>query len=251
MRFAILNGIKTLPSPGIKGFCPCCEELVIPRCGKINIWHWAHSNLQHCDSWWENETQWHIDWKNHFPFENQEVVHFDNKTGEKHIADVKTNNGIVLEFQNSSITPEEIIAREKFYDNMLWVINGLRFKDHFTLSFRLPDPKSSRVKNCRKEFVKNRFRTVCDVLKKGRYQERYEKYYIEYASDFIEQESSSLYLFNWLREKKCWRFAYKRKFLDFGDEYLYELTKYKDELDCVKRWSKLEFIERAKNPKIV
>jgi len=53
-----------------------------------------------CDNWWENETQWHRDWKNHFPVEWQEVVQIA-EDGEKHIADVKTSEGWVVEFQHS------------------------------------------------------------------------------------------------------------------------------------------------------
>ena len=39
-------------------------------------WHWTHQFRQMCDHRWENKTQWHRDWKNRFPQEWQEVVHF-------------------------------------------------------------------------------------------------------------------------------------------------------------------------------
>lgn len=80
-----------------------------------------------CDHWWENETQWHRDWKNCFPEEWQEVVHFA-ADGEKHIADVKTPSGLVIEFQRSAIKPEEQFSREKFYKNMIWIVDGTRLK---------------------------------------------------------------------------------------------------------------------------
>jgi len=80
-----------------------------------------------CDHWWENETQWHRDWKNCFPEEWQEVVHFA-EDGEKHIADVKTPSGLVIEFQHSAISQEERISRENFYNKMCWVIDGTRLK---------------------------------------------------------------------------------------------------------------------------
>jgi len=54
-------------------------------------------------------------------------VHFDEK-GEKHIADVKTKNGWVLEFQHSYIKPEERNYRNAFYSKLVWIIDGLRRK---------------------------------------------------------------------------------------------------------------------------
>lgn len=55
------------------------------------MWHWAHKGRLPCDPWWEPETEWHRMWKDYFPSQNQEVVHFDAATGEKHVADVKTD----------------------------------------------------------------------------------------------------------------------------------------------------------------
>ena len=48
--------------------------------------------------------------------------------GEKHIADVKTEEGWVLEFQHTYLNPEERRARNDFYNNLVWVINGARRK---------------------------------------------------------------------------------------------------------------------------
>jgi hypothetical protein len=41
---------------------------------------------------------------------------------------VKTENGIVLEFQHSPLCPEERDAREAFYRTIVWVVDGLRLK---------------------------------------------------------------------------------------------------------------------------
>jgi hypothetical protein len=51
----------------------------------------------------ENETEWHRAWKDQFPPEWQEIVHLAGD-GERHIADVKTGDGWVIEFQHSYIT---------------------------------------------------------------------------------------------------------------------------------------------------
>ncbi|ANO50047.1 hypothetical protein BA177_01355 [Woeseia oceani] len=90
--------------------------------------HWAHKGRRHCDPWWENETLWHREWKGHFPAEWQEICLNDADTGERHIADVRAENGIVVEFQHSFMRREEMVAREAFYKNMVWVVDGTRLK---------------------------------------------------------------------------------------------------------------------------
>jgi hypothetical protein len=128
MKYALVDNNKVEAAKGLKGICPICHESVIPRCGQMKIHHWAHKRQTHCDKWWENETEWHRNWKNLFPVEWQEVVAFDNETGEKHIADIKTNYDFVVEFQHSFITEEERVSRENFYKKMAWVVDGTRRK---------------------------------------------------------------------------------------------------------------------------
>lgn len=56
----------------------------------------------------------------------QEVPMFDDELTECHIADVKTAAGLVIEFQRSTIRPEEVDERQRFYQRMIWVIDGSR-----------------------------------------------------------------------------------------------------------------------------
>jgi len=121
MLIGIINNKRETAEPGIKATCPLCGKELIPKCGSIKIWHFAHKMNYQCDDWYEPESDWHFNWKNEFPLENQEVI--ITKDGKKHIADVRINNQ-VIEFQNSSISPEQINEREKFYGNMTWVLNG-------------------------------------------------------------------------------------------------------------------------------
>jgi hypothetical protein len=81
-----------------------------------------------CDTWWEPETEWHRNWKSKFPEEWQEEFLTNEKTGEKHIADIRTTKGLVVEFQHSHINPQERISREAFYKNLAWVVDGSRLK---------------------------------------------------------------------------------------------------------------------------
>ncbi|SFC72482.1 Competence protein CoiA-like family protein [Flavobacterium phragmitis] len=130
MQHAIdINGKKIRPaSSGQIAFCGFCGEKVRGRCGEINIWHWQHINKVDCDSWKEGETEWHRAWKSRFPFDWQETIIIKN--GEKHIADIFTDEGLVIEFQNSAISPSTIAEREKFYGKMIWVINAESFKNN-------------------------------------------------------------------------------------------------------------------------
>jgi len=126
VKYALVNGIKKEAEPKLRGVCCYCRAEMIARCGRYKIRHWAHKSRAECDPWWESEGEWHRNWKNHFPIDWQEVVHFDEVTGEKHIADIKNPHGLVIEFQNSSMTQEERQSREKFYKKMIWVVNGNR-----------------------------------------------------------------------------------------------------------------------------
>jgi len=127
VRFAILDGKKVEATPKAKGICPNCESELIARCGQVRVWHWAHKGNPPCDPWWENETEWHRAWKGYFPVDWQEVI-FQAKSGEKHIADVKTDQGWVIEFQHSYLKPEERQARDAFYQKLVWVVDGARRK---------------------------------------------------------------------------------------------------------------------------
>jgi len=128
MKFALVNNEKCEAIQGTKGICPVCFASVIAKCGDIKIHHWAHKSIKTCDTWWEQETEWHRQWKDRFPKEYQEVVLFDEQTREKHIADIKTHDGVVFEFQHSHITSQERESREFFYKNMVWVVDGTRLK---------------------------------------------------------------------------------------------------------------------------
>lgn len=126
MRFALVNDEKADPRPKLRGHCPHCGEEVVSKCGRVNVWHWAHKSTEVCDPWWENETDWHRAWKDRFPKEWQEMSAVDPRTGETHIADVKTSYGLVVEFQHSPMPLKEMEARERFYGNMIWIVDGRR-----------------------------------------------------------------------------------------------------------------------------
>ena len=126
MKFALFNDERIEATKGAKGKCPCCGSELIAKCGEVYAHHWAHKK-KCVDHWWENEKEWHRNWKNQFPKEWQEVIHRD-KSGEKHIADVKTSEGWAIEFQHSYLKPEERRSRNNFYNKLIWVVDGMRRK---------------------------------------------------------------------------------------------------------------------------
>jgi len=46
--------------------------------------------------------------------------------GERHVADVRTEHGWVIEFQHSYITPEERKSRDSFYKKLVWMVHAAR-----------------------------------------------------------------------------------------------------------------------------
>lgn len=175
MIWALKGNERITATPKDKANCPLCNEEVIAKCGTIKIWHWAHKSNKDCDDWYEPETEWHRNWKNEFLKEQQEVTIkkcvsdycYEKKYGHNHPdeynhgncvdcefvnhrADIKTKRGIIVELQNSPISADKICDREKFYNKMIWLLNGnniasnlkLRKKgNYFTFRWKNP-PKS-------------------------------------------------------------------------------------------------------------
>lgn len=127
MKFSMVDGERREAQPKLSGVCPSCGSPMTAKCGAIKAWHWAHQGKRSCDPWWENETEWHRRWKDCFPVAWQEVIQFASD-GEKHIADVKTPQGWVIEFQHSRIEIEEKRSREHFYEKLVWVVDGTRLQ---------------------------------------------------------------------------------------------------------------------------
>jgi competence protein CoiA len=127
MKFSLVNWQRQETQPSLSDKCPVCDQPTVAKCGEVKIWHWAHKGRRICDRWWEIETEWHRAWKGQFPEDWQEVVHKAD-SGEKHIADVKTDKVWVIEFQHSLLGPEERRSRDAFYPKLVWVVDGARRK---------------------------------------------------------------------------------------------------------------------------
>ena len=131
---------RLLAQPGVVSECPICNTPLIAKCGKVKIWHWAHQNNLECDHWWESVSQWHLDWQALVKPQYREVV-----VGE-HRADIRLSNGQVIELQKSSIPEEQVIERELFYDDMVWVFEGKSFVERFKLYHKTSQAGNEYVK---------------------------------------------------------------------------------------------------------
>ena len=106
---------------GLRAICPLCRSVVVAKCGDIVEWHWAHQSGGDCDPWAENETAWHRWWKERAPEDWREVT---MGTEQVHRADIRREDGYVIELQHSAISVDEIVERETFYGRMVWLLDG-------------------------------------------------------------------------------------------------------------------------------
>ena len=141
-------------SPRAVGLCPNCKGVLIPKCGKLRVWHWSHKITQDCEPWSEPETEWHLKWKNNVSDERREKMFADGVS--KHRADAVGVDGNVIEFQHSTIDSSEILLRTEFYSAfvkpMIWVVDALDFRDR--LAYRQGLNESDEWG---KQFIKYRF----------------------------------------------------------------------------------------------
>jgi hypothetical protein len=253
MQYATVDKLRAAPAPKLNGTCPACGNPMIAKCGSKVVWHWAHAGRVHCDPWWENETEWHRAWKSCFPTEQREIIKFDSE-GEKHIADVQTPSGMVIEFQNSPISIEELRSREQFYRDMLWIVNAKRFSRQFTLMSPVPDPNSELGR----DIVFSHGQKPIELLKPGplaglRFWLRSENightgmveiHGSDEFADAILKSYNGHHLFHWKNPHYAWLNATAPVFLDFGDESLWHLQTYHEEYNvkAIRRILKTELV---------
>jgi competence protein CoiA len=255
MQFAIVNNDRVEAFSGGRGLCPVCGSETIAKCGPRIMHHWAHYRPKDCDPWWENETQWHRDWKNLFPMECREVSHIAHD-GEIHRADIKTSTGIVIEIQHSSMTDAERISREEFYGNLVWVVDGSGFRQNFDIYHGLPDPNSEVAKDLIWLKAKRHmnganagmFFRRSDELQENQNVTKAEVrlrlvHFIREIQDQIDQSYNGYHQYDWVRPRKTWMDARCPVYIDFGDDCLVKLEIYDESgLPCIRYVSKRKFV---------
>lgn len=130
MLYAWIDGVKRPPcQKGERTICRDCGGIVTSVMPVENVNHWRH-RVGDCDPWSEPEGEWHLKWKERFDLACREINLVDSSTGEHHRADVLcglgTERSTVLELQHSSISEDERVAREAYYQKehrMLWLVH--------------------------------------------------------------------------------------------------------------------------------
>lgn len=218
MKFALVNGDKAEATKGAKGLCRHCGSELIAKCGEVKVHHWAHKGNRNCDPWWENETDWHRSWKGNFPIEWQEVIHFDN-SGEKHIADVKTQTGCVLEFQHSYLNPEERRSRNAFYPKIVWVVDGARRKTDIS-QFQKAITESTAV-STKIPILRVRFPEECRLLKE--WQDSKALVFYDFQESLETKGSMLWFLFPKLSTSAAYISPFSRvKFIELLNENIFD-----------------------------
>ncbi len=96
-------------------FCPVCLEKMFVKSGTERARHFSHFPNCECNDSWNGQydmSDWHYEWQNQFPPENQEVVVQCDDI--RHRADVLTDRTVV-EFQHSPLSSGKFNDRNMFY----------------------------------------------------------------------------------------------------------------------------------------
>ncbi len=96
-------------------FCPVCLEKMFVKSGTERARHFSHFPNCECNDIWNGQydmSDWHYEWQNQFPSENQEVVVQCDDI--RHRADVLTDRTVV-EFQHSPLSSGKFNDRNAFY----------------------------------------------------------------------------------------------------------------------------------------
>ena len=117
MLYATLDGKRIRPVRGARAKCPSCGEVVEAKCGQIKVHHWTHRPGSSCGES-ADMSEWHVNWQLQVVPEATEVVLSPRR------ADLRGNDGIVIELQHSAISTEEIGAREAHYGHMVWMFDA-------------------------------------------------------------------------------------------------------------------------------
>lgn len=221
MQFALNEeGTRVEAERGVVARCPGCAAVLLAKATQSVLVapHWAH-RAGDCDTWYEPESAWHRGWKEVFPVEQREVV-MDN-----HRADVRMRSGTVLEIQHSPITTQEIVERESFYGDMIWLLDA------------------------RKWDIGHRSRDYQGSDDYG--QETYDRFTISFTK-LHEQRlaDGALVKFRWRHPKRSWSVAKKPLLFDIGGGRLIQIGKVHWDSPAVGGWGHIIVVDTTREARV-
>ncbi len=252
MQYALVDGARREAFPKGKGTCAICGNATLAKCGERKLHHWAHRSLKDCDPWWENETDWHRAWKAHYPEECREVVHVASD-GEVHRSDIRAPGGIYIEVQHSHMPEPELRARETFYGNLIWILDGRSWRKNFDVCHALPNPRSPMAADLVWFQAKRGYHGANNgmflrlsenpphtktTLRGG------EIHSLRSIAAEVQANYSGHHQFAWTRPHEAWLEAGCPIYIDFGEPFMARLQSYDETgLRCVRMVRRDEFIQ--------
>lgn len=111
------------------GFCPGCQQKLIPRCGKIRVEHWAHYKHSAClFCLYRADNDWSISWKFAFPAEYVEVPVKKSATIE--VADICLPNRLIFELWHDSLSLQKASESKSFFKSVVFIIQATNLTDN-------------------------------------------------------------------------------------------------------------------------
>lgn len=164
------------------------------------------------------ESVWHRQWKEAFPISFREKTFYSEEQGCHHRADVHTPCGTTIEFQHSPISLQELRSRENFYPNLVWVVNGKKFKG-FKILKHLPDVDDPKLADY--EFSQTANLTL--FRKTELHSPKPRLLSLSHPELFGLKLTSHYFSFTWKHPHKVWYQAQCPMIFDLGGYFLYQL----------------------------
>ena len=165
-----------------------------------------------------SESPWHRDWKMAFPVDFREKTFFSAAQNCHHRADIHTPCGTTIEFHHSPITLAELRSREEFYPNLIWVVNGKKFKG-FKILKHLPDVDDPRLDEY--DFSHTANLTLHRRLEIPAQTPKLLT--LSHPDLYVIRLTSNLFSFVWKHPHRVWYEAKCPMIFDFGGFFIYQL----------------------------
>ena len=264
MQYAIVDNERREAFAAGRGHCPVCGAVTIAKCGPRVLPHWAHQGRRHCDRWWERETVWHRQWKSLLPEDCREISHI-GKNDAIHLADITTQTGIIIKVRQATMRDADRRAREAFYKNLLWIIDGRGFRHNFDVYHPLPHPNSAIARDI--VWLKTR-RDIEDSTDGAFYRLSASRrdhpdtavtkaiisalgapahaHGLEAIRTDVEKSYRGHHQYDWIRPRQVWLDSPRPVFIDFGGDHLVKLEIYDASgLPCIRYVDKRTLVRDA------
>ena len=164
------------------------------------------------------ESAWHRNWKMAFPATFREKTFFSEAQNCQHRADIYTPCGTTIEFQHSPISLIELRSREDFYPNLIWVVDGSKFKG-FKILKHLPDVDDPKLDGYEFSHTQNlSLYKKTDLINAKR-----KLLTLSHPELHGVKLSSHYFSFVWKHPHRVWYEAKFPMIFDFGGYFVYQL----------------------------